>query len=51
MGLEEATQYIFKAVGYEPTPAQWEVHRDPSRHKLVTGGNVQVSPVSMLWRY
>jgi hypothetical protein len=38
MGVEEATQYIFKAVGYEPTDAQWEVHRDPTRHKLVTGG-------------
>jgi len=38
MGLEEATQYIFKAIGYEPTDAQWEVHRDPTRHKLVTGG-------------
>lgn len=38
MGLEDQQRFIFRAVGYEPTPAQWKVHLDQTRNKLVTGG-------------
>ena len=34
----EAQKYIFKMVDYEPTEAQWVIHRDPTRNPLVTGG-------------
>lgn len=38
MGLIEAQRFIFKAIGYEPTEAQWPIHLDQTRNKLVTGG-------------
>ena len=29
---------IFSLVGYKPTDAQWEIHKDETRHKLIAGG-------------
>ena len=29
---------IFDIVGYNPNPAQWKIHLDNTRHKIMGGG-------------
>jgi len=38
MGYIEAQKEIFSLVGYEPTEAQWLIHKDQTRNKLTAGG-------------
>lgn len=38
MANEDVQRATFKLVGYEPTEAQWPIHRDASRFKQIVGG-------------
>ena len=38
MGYQEAQSQIFNLVGYIPTEAQYNIHKDQSRNKLIAGG-------------